>query len=211
MNHDCAGTGIASFGPTSSSLLQRACGREPEAWRCLVKLYAPLVFLWGRRSNLNAHDAADLVQDTFLAVSTHLQQFRCDRPDDSFRGWLWTITRNKIRDFYRRQCDSVQAEGGTAAQEQLAQVPDVPDEIEARTTALGLVERLALDLIRAEFEERTWQAFWQATVDGRSAVDVAADLGMTKHAVRQAKYRVLHRLRQQIDGMEAGQTEGAGK
>ena len=197
-------TDLPSFGSTSSSLLRRVRSRDPEAWRRLVRLYAPMVFLWGRHCRLNAHDAADIVQETFLAVSTHMQQFRRDRPDDSFRGWLWTIARNKIRDFYRSRTNSVQALGGAAAEKSLAQVPDVPDDIETRKSVLGLVERLALDLIRTEFEERTWQAFWQLTVDGRLAADVAADLGMTKRAVRQAKYRVLHRLRQEMEGLEEG-------
>jgi RNA polymerase sigma-70 factor (ECF subfamily) len=49
-----------------------------------------------------------------------------------------------------------------------------------------------------EFEERTWQAFWRTAVDGRSAADVGAELGMTPGAVRVAKSRVLHRLREEL-------------
>jgi RNA polymerase sigma-70 factor (ECF subfamily) len=57
----------------------------------------------------------------------------------------------------------------------------------------------ALQLVQSEFEPRTLQAFWQSTVDGRSTADVAADLGMSPKAVRQAKYRVLNRLRHELD------------
>ena len=53
----------------------------------------------------------------------------------------------------------------------------------------------ALELIRREFHERTWQAFWGVVVEGRAAADVAADLEMTPGAVRVAKSRVLLRLR----------------
>jgi RNA polymerase sigma-70 factor (ECF subfamily) len=56
----------------------------------------------------------------------------------------------------------------------------------------------ALDLIRGEFEERTWSAFWRTAVDGRAAKDVGADLGMSAGAVRVAKSRVLRRLRQEL-------------
>ena len=59
--------------------------------------------------------------------------------------------------------------------------------------------RRALELIRVEFEEPTWQAFWRTTADGLSAIDVAAELGLSPGAVRQAKYRVLRRLRQELD------------
>jgi RNA polymerase sigma-70 factor (ECF subfamily) len=62
----------------------------------------------------------------------------------------------------------------------------------------ALIQR-ALQLIQVEFEPRTLQAFWQATVEGRQTADIAADLEMTIKAVRQAKYRVMRRLRQELD------------
>jgi len=53
-----------------------------------------------------------------------------------------------------------------------------------------------LETIRAEFESRTWQAFWRTTVDGRAPAHVAEDLEMSVAAVYMAKSRVLCRLRQ---------------
>ena len=57
-------------------------------------------------------------------------------------------------------------------------------------------------LIRGEFEERTWQAFYRVTVEGQAAKDVAEDLGVTPSAVRLAKSRVLRRLREEMEGLE---------
>ena len=42
-------------------------------------------------------------------------------------------------------------------------------------------------MIRAEFEDRTWEAFWRVSVDGQSPADVAADLEMSVAAVYKAK------------------------
>jgi RNA polymerase sigma-70 factor (ECF subfamily) len=56
----------------------------------------------------------------------------------------------------------------------------------------------ALDQIRPEVEERTWAAFWNTAVLGHSATEAAVELGMTSMAVRQAKSRVLRRLRKQL-------------
>jgi RNA polymerase sigma-70 factor (ECF subfamily) len=53
-------------------------------------------------------------------------------------------------------------------------------------------------LIRGEFSERTWQAFWRTAVEGRAAKDVGAELAMSPGAVRVAKSRVLHRLREEL-------------
>lgn len=53
-------------------------------------------------------------------------------------------------------------------------------------------------MVRSEFEDRTWQAFWRVAVEGHATAEVAADLGITANAVRQAKSRVLRRLRQEL-------------
>ena len=41
----------------------------------------------------------------------------------------------------------------------------------------GLLFRRATELMRAEFEERTWQAFWMVVIDSRRAAEVASQLG----------------------------------
>src|SRR5262249_4512515 len=61
----------------------------------------------------------------------------------------------------------------------LAQVPGAePADDPADPPESELLHR-ALELIRGDFEPRTWEAFWQTAVEGRAAADVAADLGMT--------------------------------
>ena len=55
-----------------------------------------------------------------------------------------------------------------------------------------------LELVCAEFEDRTWQMFWLTVVDDRVPADVATIFDVTPVAVRKAKSRVLHRLRQEI-------------
>ncbi|MGC3966052.1 MAG: hypothetical protein QM775_01375 [Pirellulales bacterium] len=55
-------------------------------------------------------------------------------------------------------------------------------------------------MVRNEFEPRTWQAFWAMAVDGLSAAEAADKLGTTAGAVRQAKYVVARRLREELAG-----------
>jgi RNA polymerase sigma-70 factor, ECF subfamily len=187
-------------GSTSSSLLRRVKDHDPESWRRLVRLYGPLVFLWCRRSGLAREDAADVVQEVWTAVATHIAEFRRDRPADSFRGWLWTITRNKARDRLRDPEPS--PGGGTTLQRAMAQIPDdPPDSVELAPSDKQILMRQALELIRPEFEQRTWLAFWRAAVDECPAAEVAAELEITAGAVRQAKYRVLRRLREEMDSL----------
>jgi len=185
---------------THRSLLDGARARDAAAWERLVTLYAPLVLSWCRGWGLKPDDAADVFQEVFQAVATHLDGFRRERPSDTFRGWLRTITRNKVNDHFRRREKEPAGVGGSEARDLLAQVPGAlpVEEPAVADEAEGALLHRALELLRAEFEPKTWQAFWQTAVEGRAATDVAADLSMSPGAVRVAKSRVLHRLRSDL-------------
>ncbi len=58
--------------------------------------------------------------------------------------------------------------------------------------------RRAAEIIRNDFEPHTWQAFWRSVVEEQAPHDIASDLNMTPNAVRQARFRVLARLRETI-------------
>jgi RNA polymerase sigma-70 factor (ECF subfamily) len=182
---------------TPRSLIDRARANDPAAWARLVDLYAPLAHRWCRRLGLNDADTADVLQDVFLSVAAHLAGFRKERSGDTFRGWLRVILRNKVHDHFRRLGREPGGEGGTEAQLRFARLTE-PEPIEEPSVdaAERLLLRRCCDLIRPEFHDRTWQAFWATAVEGRSAPDVAADLGMSAVGVRVAKSRVLQRLRE---------------
>jgi RNA polymerase sigma-70 factor (ECF subfamily) len=189
-------------GSTSRSLLAGAKLDSPLAWERIVRLYAPLVASWCRRWGVAEQDLADLLQDVFSAVVNHLDRFHKDQPGDTFRGWMSVIARNKVRDHFRRRAGEPAATGGTEAALQMRQIPDrsVVDDLPTISDDPLFDDVLlrALESIRAEFQERTWQAFWRVAVDGRSAADVGADLDMKPGAVRVAKSRVLLRLRREL-------------
>jgi RNA polymerase sigma-70 factor, ECF subfamily len=186
---------------TSRSLLERVRADDTGAWDRLVALYAPLVFHWCRNWDLQDQDTADVFQEVFLAVATHIVEFRKERTGDTFRGWLRTITRNKVFDHFRRLGREPEGAGGTDAQIRLSHLPAPlpPEEVSVaeNRAELGLFYR-GLDMIRGEFEERTWLAFWRTAVEGRVPKDVGAELSMSPGAVRVAKSRVLQRLREEL-------------
>jgi RNA polymerase sigma-70 factor (ECF subfamily) len=192
---------------TSSSLLARVKARDSDAWSKLSRLYAPMVYGWARRTGLQASDSADVVQEVFSAVAAHISEFRRQRPGDSFRGWLWTITRNKVRDHFRQRGAQPVAEGGSDAQARMLELPDgfVEDEPSViAASAHSELTRRIVELVRAEFEPRTWQAFWRSVVDQQPPADVATELRMTVGAVYNAKSRVLGRLRQELAALMEG-------
>ncbi len=181
--------------------MERVRAFEADAWERLCHIYGPLVFQWARRAGATDDEAADIMQETFHTVAQRITSFQHDEPGSTFRGWLRVITRNKIGDLYRKRESEPRAPGGTAAHEALqAVVNPFDDEVDgagAEDDALGIAQR-ALQLIRNEFESHTWNAFRLCVVEGRSTDAVADQLQMTPKAVRQAKYRVLKRLRQEV-------------
>ena len=62
----------------------------------------------------------------------------------------------------------------------------------------GEISRRVLELVRSEFEERTWLAFKKTAIEEKVPSDVAEELGMSVASVYQAKSRILRRLRQQL-------------
>lgn len=182
---------------TSTSLLLRLKELEPDAWNQMADLYGPLVFHWGKRAGLSTQDAEDVVQEVFQTVARKMADFRRDRDGDSFRAWLRVITRNKIGNTLKRLQRQDSPIGGTNAMRDMAQVSeeDIASPSPLATDYSGLFQR-AFSLIRSEYKEQTWQAFWRVVVGDRGAAEVAQELGMSINAVYIAKSRVLCRLRE---------------
>lgn len=183
------------------SLAVRLRDGSAEAWRELVDLYGPLVDSWCRRAGLAAAARADVGQEVFLAVHRGIATFDPSRPRATFRGWLWAITHNAVLQWRRRR--EPQAAGGTTAMGRMAELPDAwsadsaADPLSTPDETASLLKR-ALAQIRPTVEPQTWNAFWNTAVVGRAAPDVAEELGLTPAAVRQAKSRLLRRLRRQL-------------
>ena len=183
---------------TPVTLLARLREAQNEAaWQRLVHLYTPLLFFWARRSGESEHDAADLVQEVFVALLRTLPTFQHDSRDGRFRSWLRTIMLNKLRDRKRQEARTDKAHAQHAAE------PELPDDAQAywETEYHQELARRALRLMQAEFAPTTWKACWETVVQGRPTAEVAAELGISENAVYVAKCRVIRRLRQELIGL----------
>lgn len=191
--------GAEQSGTIHTSLLQRACQQDEAAWQRIVRLYTPLLHYWCQAKGLAQADRDDLIQDIFLRVFQALDRFERG-PDGSFRGWLRTVTSNRIADHFR-------AAHGRGAKERAKVVPldeqaalaleDTYDDGHERRELFNA----ALSLLERDVPPRTFAAFRALAVDGRSGKEVAEELGMTLGSVYQAKYEVFQRLRVEMEGL----------
>src|SRR5262245_14214796 len=87
-----ADAAMANLPTTRPSLVRQI--RDPhdaEAWREFVRIYAPVVYGYGRRRGLQDADAADLTQDVLGAVVTAARRLEYDPRRGSFCAWLFTL------------------------------------------------------------------------------------------------------------------------
>jgi len=190
--------------PTSLTLFDRVRANDAEAWGRFVQIYSPIIYSWARHAGCQDNDALDLVQEVFQTVATRIGDFKRDQDGDTLRGWLWGIARNKLLELYRRQRKNPRAIGSGDAWQQLERdkMLDEKDSIELSLDQVKtLLVQQARDLIRADFDTKTWQAFLRMAVDDQKAADVGEELEMSANAVRQAKCRVLRRLRQELENI----------
>jgi RNA polymerase sigma-70 factor (ECF subfamily) len=185
----------------SSSFLEGVRVRDPKAWQRMVDLHGPVVYSWARRAGLQPMAAGKVVQDAFRTVSIRVEEFRGEGEHENFRTWVWTISRNRIENYLQEQADHQSQAAGLEATE----VETAVDSVELDITTpqppppdAALLHRV-LGAIRPDFEDLTWDAFWNMAVLGRSSSEVAEAMGTTKGIARDSKYAVLRRLRQELE------------
>lgn len=187
---------------TRPSLLLRIRDfRDEDAWNQFIELYAPLIYGYLRKRNIQDADAGDLTQDVLSSVTSTANDFTYDPQRGSFRGWLLTVTRNKMLNFVSRK----KAQAGSGDSGVQRAIEEMTAEEDDRSQwDLEYERRLfewAAEKARSEFRDSTWQAFWLTAVDNQSASAVAEKLDLSVGAVYVAKSRVTARLRQFIDNI----------
>jgi RNA polymerase sigma-70 factor (ECF subfamily) len=185
---------------TRASLLVRIRNpRDQDAWRQFVGLYAPLIHRLARSRGLQDADAADLTQEVLRAVAATASKLPYDPERGSFRGWLYTVARNRILDYLRGPAHRERGTGDTATQHLLSSQPAPDDDAERwEHDYQRHLFHLAAEQVRSDFAPATWQAFWSIAVEGRSAEEAARQLGMSIGAVYVAKCRVLAQLKDRV-------------
>jgi RNA polymerase sigma-70 factor (ECF subfamily) len=173
--------------------------RDGPAWAQFVEVYAPLVYGFARKHELQDADAADLTQEVLRAVAGAAGDFAYDPERGSFRGWLFTLIRNTLRNFLASAQRRGRGSGDTAMHDMLAQQPAPKEESDfwEREHERRLFA-WAAERVRREVHATTWDAFWQTAVEGKDPREVAEQVGMTVANVYLAKSRVMARLKANV-------------
>lgn len=188
-----------------SLLIRLRDDRDDEAWSRFAETYIPIVHGFVSRQGLQDSDAVEITQDVMMAVSSGIRKFEHRAEiEGSFRRWLFTIVRNRLRDFWRKERRQVRGTGDTIANQILNQLPAAADELSEQWNE-EYQRRLfhtAARQVKGDFSDSTWNAFWRTTVNGESPQDVAVSLEISVPAVYMSKRRIVKRIQEYISFLE---------
>ena len=193
---------------TSPTLLGRTADwRDHAAWQEFVARYDPLIRSWCREYRLDDDIAGDVSQLFWIELADKMRSFRYD-PSRRFRGWLrrcfhWRAV-DAIRERSREEpifqsldelsCMSVG--DSLLSSEKSCKEEDEPSS--CRLALLDLAEQVQA-AVREKVHARSWQVFWQISIEGRTTRETADALNMTYLAAHAAHKRVLDRLAKEGD------------
>src|SRR5262245_61297156 len=164
---------MAARAESDNELALRAQRGDREALRTLVRRLYPGVHAYVSRMLRHEEDARDVVQDVFLRMTAHLDDFRGEY---KFSTWLFRIAINRAHDFLR---------GRRRATADLDSVPEAPDGLEGPEGLVGRDEdrERVLDAVRA-LPLSVRDCLLLAYQAGLPQAEIAELLGLTTNAVK---------------------------
>lgn len=167
------------------ALIERARRGDKIALEELLVQVAPSIHRFGLRMCKNAHDADDVLQDTLLSVARHLGEFE---GRSSLTSWVFALTRSACT---RRRRGLKNQEHVPAEQAPEPVDPEANPETTASDRELADLLSRALD----ELPEAHREVILLRDVEGLSAPEAAATLGVTVDALKSRLHRAREALR----------------
>jgi RNA polymerase sigma factor (sigma-70 family) len=175
---------------SDASLVRLAAAGQVSAFPELMRRHGPAVHAYlERRGGRDAAD--DLLSEVFLRAYSALRQYDARWPDA--RPWLYGITRNVLREHWRRRsAEDDRARSAPLAPDQ-DPWPDVDDRIDAAARRPSL--RRALTALAACDRDVLLLVTWE----GLTPAEVAIALGIPQGTARSRLFRARSLMRQLLD------------
>ena len=167
------------------TILVSSAQRDPAEFAALYdRFFRPIYhYLYSRVAS--AVEAEDLTAQTFLAALETLPRYH---HRGHFAAWLFTIARNKARDFYRNGAPLTQLDENH---------PDESDDPLSQAAHSDQLEQLA-DLV-STLEENEQELIRLRCVSNLSFAEIGVCLGRKEDTVKKTFYRLLARLQRQLE------------
>lgn len=170
------------------ALALRAAQGDRRAFTILVNRHGASLAQAARAFGLPETDVDDVVQDSFIAAWRYLAQYDPTRP---FRGWLFHIALNKMRDTRRRQRVRAFFFGAQNIEERLDMADESPDP-ERRAMSVHELARIRAKL--SVLDGGLGEALILTAIIGMSHPEAALALGISAKTVEGRVARARARL-----------------
>lgn len=174
------------FDPKDEATLVALARHDPEAFSRLYRHYVERIYRYLFSHVDDKAEAEDLTSKVFKAAWENLGNYR-ERGE--FAAWLFSIARNKVRDYHRRRRAHISWEllGETSQQQDESCNPQAraekSDDLERLANYLRQLNPHQMELIRLRFA---------ADLSYR---DIASLLGRSEASVKMAMNRLLRQLK----------------
>lgn len=158
-----------------AALVTRIADGDREAFRLFYERYGGRILAYVRAIGRQRDSAEDVVQEVFLAVWRKAASYRPDRGDVA--GWLYTITRNRLVDRWRRK-------GGVVEQSELDFDLMASPERGAESKIVDLSVRKALAGLSADQRQALELAYFGGLTYEETAARLELPLGTLKSRIR---------------------------
>lgn len=85
----------------SKKLIKKLQNRDADAFRIIFDYYSSKIYYLALKYTQNIDDSNDCVQEVFLRILNHIQDFNIQKAN--FGTWVYTITMNYLKD--KMKCD----------------------------------------------------------------------------------------------------------
>jgi RNA polymerase sigma factor (sigma-70 family) len=169
-------------------------------WFEFVERYGPRVLKWCRSKGLSRQDSEQVAQDVLVRLSRSLHTFKAE--GNSFRGWLFGVTRHAIAD-YRNNCKRGEVQLNDAAQALLQSSESFIDDIVASD-----IEQIAIARTSERVQARHWQAFVMRVREGREYSEIADIMRIEVAALQNYVSAVRAALTEEIEKLFGDNADG---
>ena len=169
--------------PSWETLMCAANRGDQRAYAQILTAITPVVrgIVRARGGALGVEGCEDVVQDVLLTIHMKRHTWREDAP---LRPWLYAVTRHKVVDAFRARGKRIDVPVDDFLE--VLAAPTGPDPFEAQD----------MDRVIDQLDPRSAQIVRAIGIDGDTAADTGAKLGMSEGAVRVALHRALKSLAQ---------------
>ena len=198
--------------PTRQSLLSRLKNwNDQESWNDFFNIYWKLIYNAARQSGLADAEAQDVVQETVIAVSKQMPDFKYDKERGSFKGWLLQLTRWRIIDQIRKRLPagsvSLQASDGRGENHNQA-AQDIADPAGIDLEAIWEHEwnqnlmDAAIERVKLKADSKQYQIFDLYVLKEWPVLKIAQMLQISAPRIYLIKHRISAMIKRELQNLE---------